>query len=513
MTKRTQQWLLLFALAVTLPFASPAHAQQCTNGLDLNDTPPPGDIVPFTWSNDFTALTRLVNHHMPSYGSGDSMTEPFAFRDGQMGTHPFGSAGPRETWYVSKTNLAGTAPFYRLIGGADHMDSDDPNEASSIGYQMEFPLGWPWTGSTLPPGMQPITRYLNPNNFDHRTWLPTATPIGYNPAPPAGYVVDRQWNAASGAPRYGYPRYGTRLRWCEVNDDVYTPGSPLNASIENTKWKVEFNPVWGNAIGRIYWKGHGTPIQLVVDDIGSMVQSTIFNTAPKYDANHNLVQNACCDYNPTQSGGLDIWNGPNTRRWAGSPVVSTSKTATSHVTEVKPFNFPFNLWTGTDQWSPLMWKGTFKRTTNVGLTIGGTSTTYQDVLYMGFDAKRDDTNVRADGHNLNNTHWLLMNPLGDGNPTGGGFKIERVTLSTGATQLVSLPAGRFDHANNTVTMPMDGRGVMFTKNDNTFAIGFHHNPTVPQTQNPVFQMMMWCSGTPAVGSTCNPANQTLVFNT
>src|ERR671913_252580 len=125
MTKRTQQWLLLFALAAILPFASPAHAQQCTNGLDLNDTPPAGDIIPFTWSNDFTALTRLVNHHMPSYGSGDSMTEPFAFRDGQMGTHPFGSDGPRETWYVSKNNLAGTAPFYRLIGGADHMDSDD----------------------------------------------------------------------------------------------------------------------------------------------------------------------------------------------------------------------------------------------------------------------------------------------------------------------------------------------------------------------------------------------------
>ena len=485
--------LAFLALLLALLSAPSAHAQGCTQGWDDNN--PQASQIPFTWSNDFLALTRLVSYYMPSYGDGDSMTEPFWLSGGAL--MPFGSDGARETWYVPRSNLSGTAPFYRLLGGVDHMDSDNPNEASNIGYQMEYLLGYPWT--TQKTGTAAITRYFNSGIFDHRTWLNTQTPSGYG--------VDRRWDTASGAPRYGYERYGNKLQWCDAQEAGYTGNS-----MANTQIKVDFNKVWGNAIGRIYWKGTNPWTQLVRENIGAMVQSTIFNTSPKY-VNGVLQQDQCCDYNPTQSGGWDMANVGNTRRWAGSPVISASfPTSTQHVTEVKPFNFSIGIWANADQYTPLMWKGMFRRTTKLGLTIG--TTTYQDVLLMSFDAKRDDSGVRSTGHNLNNTHWLNMNPLGDGN-VANGFLIERVNLSTGATTSVAPPPARFDATNGgqSTLLPMDGRGVMFSKNDGTFAIGFHHNRTTVDPNQATFQVMFWCDGAPVTNGSCPFVNQTLVLDT
>src|SRR6185436_4881314 len=68
---------VVFLLLVAPP---PASAQQCTQG--TNDNNPSGPLDSYTWSNDFIALTRLGSHYMPSYGDGDSMTEPFWLNGG-----------------------------------------------------------------------------------------------------------------------------------------------------------------------------------------------------------------------------------------------------------------------------------------------------------------------------------------------------------------------------------------------------------------------------------------------
>jgi hypothetical protein len=110
-------------------------------------------------------------------------------------------------------------------------------------------------------------------------------------------------------------------------------------------------------------------------------------------------------------------------------------------------------------------------------------------MLMAFDAKRDDLQVREGGHNLNNTYWLNMNPLGNGNFSGGGFRIDRVNLATGVTDPVALPAGRFEKTSNTVSLQMDGRSILFSNNTGSFALGFHHTATMPFSQDPRYHLM------------------------
>ncbi len=474
------------ALFLALFLALSADAQSCTNG--DNDDTAHTQRIPFTWQNDFTALTRLISYYMPSYGDGDSMTEHFSLYGGMI--QPFGSDGPRETWYIPRDNLSGTAPFYRLLGGLDHMDSEQTNEG---GYQFEYVLGYPWTSQQT--GTKALTRYFNYPIFDHRTWLNTQTPPS-----PAGYNVDRRWDTASGTPRYGYERFGNKLQWCDTDAVAYT-----NNSIENASFKVEFNKVWGNAIGRIWWKGTTPATQIVSENIGAMVQSTIFNTAPKY-VNGVLTPDQCCDYNPTQSGGWDNENVGNTRRWAGSPVLSASfQGTTKHTTELKPFNFPFGVWEGSDELSPLMWRGTFQKITTLGFTIG--TTTYPDVLLISFNARRDNTGVRSINHNMNNTHWLKMALLGNGD-VPNGFKIDRVRVDNGATEAVTFPAGQYG---TKVSLQMDGRALMFSRNDGTFAMGFHHIRTDPG--DPRYEFFFWCDGAAPANGSCPAANQAFTVNT
>lgn len=463
-------------LIVILAFhALPLLAQQCTNGNDSNDPPPP--LEAYEWRNDFVALTRLGYHYMPGFGDGDSMTEPFWLNGGVPNW--FGSNGMRETWYIARDNLAGTAPFHRLIGMNDHMDSDDPNEAASLGYTHELTHGYPWTSQL--PGTRAITRYLRGDIFDHRTALNNVTP--------AGYAFDRRWDTGSGVPRYGYQRFDTKLQFCDVLAAGY------KESISNTKMKVDFNKIWGNAIGRITWKPTNT--QLVREQIGAMVQSTLFNST----SNGN-----CCKYNPTQSGGADNANFGNTRRWAGSPVLSSSISGTTHTTEVKPLQYSFNEWTGTDAYSPLMWRGTFRRTTRLGYTID--TTTYEDVMLLRFEAKREST-TKADGQNMNNTFWLSMAPLGDGNLKN--FEIALVDLDTGATTQLQHPAEGFNGtiALNTYNAPtITNRGILLSRADGSFAMGFHNGTPVTD-----YHVMYFCDGAVPVNGQCAlPEYQSIVFN-
>jgi hypothetical protein len=466
------------ALLLPLAFAAaPGRAQFC----GTNENNPAPMLPAFDWQSNFVALTRLGNHYMPTFGDGDSMTEPFWLQGGQ-GT-PFGSDGLHETWYISRDQLSGTAPFYRLIGGTDHMDSHDPNEASGLGYHQEFLHGYPWT--TQKAGTSPLTRYIKGSIFDHRTWLADQIPAGYN--------TDLVWNAASGIPRFGYQRFGNLLDYCYVYPIAYVD------NLSNAKLRIDFNKVWGNAIGKITWLP--TNQQLVREQIGAMVQSTLF-TATGTDA-----PGTCCIYNPTQSGGADIYNFGNTKRWAGSPILSSSYSGTnprSQITELKPFNFTFNAWQGNDPWSPLMWRGTFLKTTTLGYNLDGT--VYDDVIKIRFQAKEDADAPAAmlDLHNMNNTFWLSLNPFGDGNTNS--LTIELLTAQTGAVSNLGYPPGGFN-TDILVSNPV-GKAVVVSNLAATFSVGIYSPTDVD-----FYKILYFCDGAAPSGGTCPSAFQTIVLDT
>src|SRR6185436_6448977 len=134
----------------------------------------PGTLPSYNWQDNFIALTRLGNHWMPTFGDGDSMTSPFWLDQGTA--PPFGSDGLHETWYISRDNLANTAPFYRLLGNNNHVDSPATSEGPHT-LDLDLPHGYPWTAAGT--GLTPIRRYRNATINDTRTWLFSQTPAGY----------------------------------------------------------------------------------------------------------------------------------------------------------------------------------------------------------------------------------------------------------------------------------------------------------------------------------------------
>ncbi|HEX9945547.1 MAG TPA: hypothetical protein VGG03_26335 [Thermoanaerobaculia bacterium] len=91
---------------------------------------------------------------------------------------------------------------------------------------------------------------------------------------------------------------------------------------------------------------------------------------------------------------------------------------------------------------------------------------------------------------------------------------ERVNLNSGATESVAHPPDRFDytHGGQAILFPMDGRGVMFSRNDGTFAIGFHHARTPVDPSKAFYQVMFWCDGAEPMNGSCPFANQTITFD-
>ncbi|HEX3764841.1 MAG TPA: hypothetical protein VHW23_39365 [Kofleriaceae bacterium] len=467
---------------------------------DLDTAPPtaaPGTAtavsaaLSYDWQSSFIALTRLGNLYMPNFGDGDSMTDPWWLFDGTA--PPFGADGFHETWYISRDALAGTGPFYRLFSPnlSDHMDSVDPSDASGLGYHEEFLHNYPWT--TQQPGMLPLTRYLRGDIFDHRTWL--------NSAPPAGYASDLTWNAASGIPRFGYQRFGNLPDQASVLAAGY-------ASLQNSVMRIDYNRIWGNAIGRITYLP--TQTQLVREQIGAMVQSTIFSGSGN-------APTGCCTYNPTQSGGTDVANYGNTTRWTGSPVISNTITGTTQVTEVRPLNFTTNAWAGNDAFSPLMWRGTFRKTHQLGYSINGTQ--FNDVFHMGFEPKLDSLSVLGnDGFNLNNTFWLNMAPFGDGN--AGTLALHLLDATTGTLSALPLPPGKFNNETTVcsgctattgsvnVNQSPVSKAVIVSNASGSFALG-----VFSPTQLRQYAAMYWCDGQVPTNGTCPAAFQAIVLNT
>ena len=441
---------------------------------------PPGTRPSFAWQDYFVALTRLGNHFMPGFGDGDSMTSPFWHDQGTA--TPFGSPGLSETWYISRDQLSGTAPFYRLLAYSNHMDSPHTSEGAYV-LDLGLPHGYPWT--TQKPGTNPLRRYYNSSISDHRTWLYSQTP--------SGYTTGATWTTATPTPRYGYERFGNQLDMCSVYAASYG-----TYQLQNSTFKIEFNKIWGGAIGRITHLPTGK--QLASEAIGDMVQSTLFRGTSADPPG------SCCLVNPTESGGTDTWNYSNTKRWTGSPILTTSFSGSnprSFIRELRPLNFTTNGFQGNDAWSPLLWRGTFRKTTTLGATVG--ATTYGDVIRILFEAKLDgDVPTAAQGvYNMNNVFWLRMNQFGDGETND--FDLELFDVVTNSSTTISYPAGwRQDVL---LTGPTN-KAMVITDSTGTFAVGM-----MRQGQADYYKILYWCSSNaPENGQPCPLNNQLFVID-
>jgi hypothetical protein len=369
----------------------------------------------FAWQNHFVALTRLGNHWMPSFGDGDSKTVPFS--EDQDTSPPNGSDGLRETWYVARDSPGTNSDreLYRYYSSSLQNYLDSPT-SSQAGYVQDRLLGYPWRADLG--GMKPLRRYYNSSISDHRTWLFDSTP-----ATPAGYSLNATWWETGTTPRLGYQRFTNLPDQCQT----VAQGEGAGTVLQNTKLRVRFNKIWGNAIGEITYQGQ----DLVSSSIGDMVQSVLWYGGPT-----NGPQ-----LNPTQSGGVDHWDYGNTKKWAGSPVLSETVTTGSPsymVTTVKPLNFEHDAFTGlsgttsNDPWSPLLWRGQFRETTTLGCKVNGTLK--EDVIKIKHEATRDAdaTLMFSQGEKVDmmEAGFFLLEPLG--NCGSSNVKVDLINTATGS---------------------------------------------------------------------------------
>jgi len=475
--------VLFILTAAVASFGQPMPGVPCTS--DSHQTNP--SQVQWNWDPHFIALTRLGNQYMPSLGDGDSMTEPLwrysamSYRDGER----WGASGMQETWYIARDNAIGRSPLFRLYSPSysDHMDSLQSNEGASFGFASDLTHGYVWNGSR-PAGTSPLARYFNGSIFDHRLWFPGVTP--------PNYVWDQQ------SLGYGYKRYGNQLDRCSAI--TYSPKNRISNSVVT----VSHYELWGNAIGSAVYQG----MELVADkDIGYLVQGTIFPAAPA----EALV-------NPTQSGGVDSYNGSNTRLWAGSPVLSqaassnpTLQTATFD-TWVKPMNYAGNVWTGSDGNSPMLWRGQMHRITTLTYTTGN-GYSYPEVISVttgaNLDSDMDDAAAAlyAPETNLNSTFWLLAGPLGG----HSSMVVKKYDAPTDTTTVFPSPAvqtgGTWICNDDFTTACSPWTGAIVSSTSADFAEGIVNDDTAPQGTK-ALKVMFWCDG----ALNCDTAHQLFILD-
>lgn len=466
---------------IVLLTSMPAHSQ------DGCQPPYPG----FEWEDHFTALTRLGTHWMPAFGDGDSMSRPFWLDQGV--SYPYGSAGFQETWYIARDQLPGTAPFYSLYNASEgnHKDAPTATEGSYI-TDLGQPHGYAWLVGGE--GMRPLSRYYRSVINDHRTWLFSEAPTGY--ATNAIY-----WGYADPTlGRWGYERFGNSLD----KSSVVSVADSIGQKMQNSKLRLGFNPIWGNAIGEITHLQSGR--QIVSHAIGDMVQSVIFYGGP--DPNHVV--------NPTQSGGADCSDYGDTNRWAGSPVLSSSVSGTSpqtFVTLVRPLDFCHACFEGTDPWSPRAWRGLFQVSTTLGCKVrtGQVSSsdrsdtegiaprivTREDVIKISFQARKDgDAPFSSNPQLMRNTGWLLGEHFGDCRSTEG-VQVEVVNLTTGLVETVyNLMCGTEVELHGETDM-----GFRLASPAGDFSVGFTSLGTVDHFR--VWSRCAW---------NCEPAQQRIILS-
>ncbi len=454
----------------------------------------------FNWQPHYEQLTRLTDEFIASAGDGDSKTVPVW--ESTSGT----TNQLRETWYVPRvtggTCPVGTGTFYRTFNSGLNDFRDDPVADGAAGYVADVLLACPWTAASRS-GLKTMRRYLKSSISDQKTWL-------FDQAP-SGYTTSATWWATGATPRLGYQRFGNLLS----KDATLAAGYGVNV-LDNTVLKVEYNHIWGNAIGRIT---SGTK-QIVLEPIGDMVQTVMRLGAGDPD---------CRIPNPTQSGGAHCTillpgggtqaNLQFTERWAGSPVISTTKTGTDPQTltsVVRPLDFCHNgqdqrtvvAWPGADSRSPLIWRGFFERSDTLSCRLG--AVTRRDVIKTRSRLMQaEGSTAGAQTGNFLNTHWLRTDVLGDARVSQ--VKIEEVDLTTGEVVPIPIayvandPAGIFFYLNNgagnSYVRTGDGAAhdyaIVASASDGSFAYAVARRALVAGQQ---LAITLRC------GATCVPAN-------
>jgi hypothetical protein len=299
----------------------------------------------------------------------------------------------RETWYVRKLSQPGqTGLIYRCKNSTipDTRDSTSTTEGAPAYncFSVGIPniLATPWLATAhagrtplgrTSSGLLPLRRYKRSGGTDYRTWIATS---------PVGYLLDLVLGGTGSGSRLGYQRFGKQLRKLHV----LTPGPESGYGVnflQNNNLRVEHNRTWGNAIGQIRQLGSGR--QIVSEPIGDMVQSVL-----RFDRGDP----DCRVPNPTQSGGAQCVSPDYSRttRWAGSPVISETRTGTSvnapqtFTTVVRPLDFCHNgrnrvtirdengvpretttpPWPGTTDTDPLLWNGFIERSDTLTCKLG-----------------------------------------------------------------------------------------------------------------------------------------------
>jgi hypothetical protein len=277
-----------------------------------------------------------------------------------------------------------------------------------------------------------MRRYIKTSINDHKTWLFSSAP--------AGYSVNATWWASGATPRLGYERFGNKLKKADVLAAAYN-----THFLDNGVVRVDFNKIWGNAIGKITQLSSGK--QIARESIGDMVQTVV-----RFGGGAG-----CTIPNPTQSGGAHCNTNAApqtyrlTERWAGSSVISTTKIPANPLrtdpqtltSVVRPLEFCHNgqvmnttPWPGADPLSPLAWRGFMERSDTLTCRLLGTGR--KDVVKTSSRIKLGEgSGISSNIGNTLNTHWLEESVIGDAR-VAGAVVVEEVNLTTGAVTPVTV---------------------------------------------------------------------------
>ena len=446
--------LIFSALMPTVATSAEPPPDDCSGGIySVNPPPqrPAADIDAF-----FLPLVRLGTERTLPASPADG--PPFV-TSGSVPFFPIDGRNEqlREAWYVARSPFPGSVPVFR--------DEDSFAPTTEI-------LGYAWKMRN--PGMTLMARYRASPTFPHRD---------------LEHLLESPADQENARPRqYAYRRFWLDLDRCSVLADAY------RMAIESPSLRVDFNAVWGNAVGRITFRSpYGDRQILVDDDIGALAQAALWHGLPEDDPG------TCCRVNPTEAGGADPWNYANTARWSGSPILAIRESVDEEPnpyveTTVRPMNFMHAPFHGTDGARPLLWRGTFTKRTRV----------YDDVLEMRFSARLDEEPERPDDavYNMNQVFWLRADAWG--NPEN--VLLTEIDLATGSESTVPLPS-YLGHR----SFPFaPAHAVILSTPDGSFAAGIIRGHASSAAIE--YRLGRWCSTT-VVNGACPSKHSIFVLDT
>ena len=225
-------------------------------------------------------------------------------------------------FYITQSNISGTAPLYREFNGFDHMESNIWDEAN---YWTESTLGYPWT-TPAPFGTTQIIRGYNSATQDHATRNIYETLSGYD---------------TEGFTLYGYRRYNF------LSTSLVTLAPP------GLKLFVSSNEVAGGSVWSWTWTDNNNNLIDPINtwDFGREMQSSLFP--------HDHSGLANWDSNPTEAGDGASNSGASPVDRSGSPLyVPIFTNGNVQKTRAIPLEFnPGHFGGGTTvPYKPVIWK-------------------------------------------------------------------------------------------------------------------------------------------------------------